>query len=117
MKTASRIMYTIALIGNLILCIFSLIAMIVLIVAKVNPELAAQLEQTMDAQTFNSVLAYGLGATIYLFVASLIVLIISFSAMKRGAHAFVHILLLIGGILNANFFYVFGAIFGLLSRD
>ena len=117
MKTASRIMYIIGIIGNIIIFLTALICMIILIIAKVNPEFAAQIEEaaTNASMPVSYLTSAGLGLCIYLVIASLIVLALSFRALKRGVSAFVHVILLIGGILCWDIFYVLGGIFGLIS--
>lgn len=119
MKAASRVMYIIGLIGNIAIFIFSVIAMIILIVGKANPDFAAQLEDlaSNSGQTVSQIMSVGLAFTIYLTVVSLIVLLLTFRALKRGTSKFVHILLMIGGIFAWDIFYVLGGIFGLISRD
>ena len=115
MKTASRVMYIIGIIGNIATFIFAVIAMIVLLVSKANPDLANQIQSSFPGQSLDAVVGLGLGLVIYLAVATLVVLIISFRALKKGASVAVHIVLLVGGVLAWNPFYVLGAIFGLIS--
>lgn len=124
MKTASKIMYIIGMISVVLIFILSLTMTIIFIIGLANPDFAQRLTDGLAEAGAPAVfLGTGLGLSIYLLVASAIVIALSKRAIRnlnRGnGRVGTHILLLIGGIICWDIFYILGGIFGIIgaSRD
>ncbi|MCR4911195.1 MAG: hypothetical protein K5925_01555 [Bacilli bacterium] len=125
MKTASKVMYIIGMITNVLLFIAATLMLVVFIIGKVNPDVANQIAERLKQTVpyVDQLLGAGIGVTIFLLVANLIVLIIAISAIKnlnRGTgRVGTHVILMIGGIISWDIFYFLGGLFGIIggSRD
>ena len=125
MKTASKVMYIIGMIANVLLFIAATLMLVVFIIGKVNPDVANQIAERLKQTVpyVDQLLGAGIGVTIFLLVANLIVLIIAISAIKnlnRGTgRVGTHVILMIGGIISWDIFYFLGGLFGIIggSKD
>ncbi len=125
MKTASKVMYIIGMITNVLLFIATTLMLVVFIIGKVNPDVANQIAEQLKQTVpyVDQLLGAGIGVTVFLLVANLIVLIIAISAIKnlnRGTgRVGTHVILMIGGIISWDIFYFLGGLFGIIggSRD
>ena len=121
MKTASKVMYVIGMISNVLVLILSIVLLIISIIGLANPEFANQLKQNIEASgiPFTGVLESGLGFGIYLFVSNLIVILLARRAIRNlnegNGRVGAHIILLIGGVICWDIFYVLGGIFGIVG--
>lgn len=124
MKTASKVMYIIGMISNVLVLILSIVLLIISIIGFANPEFAEQLKQSIQESgvPLAGVLGTSLGFGIYLFVTNLVVVLLARRAIKNlnagNGRVGAHILLLIGGVLCWDVFYILGGIFGIIgSKD
>lgn len=125
MKTASKVMYIIGMITNVLLFIAATLMLVVFIIGKVNPDVANQIAERLKQTVpyVDQLLGAGIGVTIFLLVANLIVLIIAISAIKNlnkgTGRVGTHVILMIGGIISWDIFYFLGGLFGIIggSKD
>lgn len=121
MKTASKVMYVIGMISNVIVLLLSIALLVISIIGLVNADFANQIKQSIEASgiPFAGVLESGLGFGIYLFLANLIVILIARRAIRNlnegNGKVGAHIVLLIGGVLCWDPFYILGGIFGIIG--
>lgn len=124
MKTVSKIMYIIGMISVVLTFILSVVMIVIFSIGLASPEFAEKLKEALEnAGTPAAFLGAGLGLFIYLAVVSLIVICLSTRAIRNlnqgNGRVGTHILLLIGGVICWDIFYVLGGIFGIIgaSRD
>ena len=124
MKVASKVMYIIGMISNVLLLICSIVIIVLSIIGLANPQLAENIQQEIQETgvPFAGLVGAGLGIGIYLFIANLVVIFLARRAIKNlnegNGRVGAHIVLLIGGVLCWDIFYVLGGIFGIIgSKD
>ena len=122
MKTASKVMYIIGMISVVLTFILSLVLTILFFIGLFNPEFAAKLTESLaEAGAPSVILGTGLGFALYLLIASAIVIALSKRAIrnlnKGNGRVGTHILLLIGGIICWDIWYVLGGIFGIIGAS
>ena len=124
MKVASKVMYIIGMISNVLLLICSIVIIVLSIIGLANPQLAENIQQEIQETgvPFAGLVGAGLGIGIYLFIANLVVIFLARRAIKnlneRNGRVGAHIVLLVGGVLCWDIFYVLGGIFGIIgSKD
>ena len=124
MKTASKVMYIIGMISNVILLVLSIVIIVLSIIGLANPQLAQDMQQQIQETgiPFAGLVGAGLGLGIYLLIANAIVIFLARRAIrnlnKGNGRVGAHIVLLIGGVLSWDIFYVLGGIFGIIgSKD
>ena len=124
MKVASKVMYIIGMISNVLLLICSIVIIVLSIIGLANPQLAENMQQQIQETgvPFAGLVGAGLGIGIYLFIANLVVIFLARRAIKnlneRNGRVGAHIVLLVGGVLCWDIFYVLGGIFGIIgSKD
>jgi len=114
MKSASKIFYIIGLVTNIIFLIIFTLGLIGIIIVLTDPSFVQELvDQEIDLSVLQGI---GLGMIIYVVVANLIVLVLTIIALKQETNKIIHIILLVGGIVAWDPFYIFGAIFGLIPE-
>ena len=124
MKVASKVMYIIGMISNVLLLICSIVIIVLSIIGLANPQLAENIQQEIQETgvPFAGLVGAGLGIGIYLFIANLVVIFLARRAIKNlnegNGRVGAHIVLLVGGVLCWDIFYVLGGIFGIIgSKD
>ena len=125
MKVASKVMYIIGMIANVIMFLLAIALLVIFVIGKVNPDFANQIIESMKDSFpgVSNLMDLGLGASIYLLLSNLIVLLLATRAIrnlnKNTGRIGLHILLMIGGILCWDVFYFLGGLFGIIggSRD
>ena len=123
MKVASKVMYIIGMISNVLLLICSIVIIVLSIIGLANPQLAENIQQEIQETgvPFAGLVGAGLGIGIYLFIANLVVIFLARRAIKnlneRNGRVGAHIVLLVGGVLCWDIFYVLGGIFGIIGSN
>ena len=122
MKTASKIMYIIGMINVILILILGITGIIISAIGLANADFAARITEDLEnAGAPAAIMGAGLGLFIYLTVASLVVLSLSTRAIRnlnRGnGRVGTHILLLIGGVICWDIFYILGGIFGIIGAS
>ena len=123
MKTASKVMYIIGMISNVILLVCSIVIIVLSIIGLANPQLAQDMQQQIQETgvPFAGLVGAGLGVGIYLLIANLVVIFLARRAIKslneRNGGVGIHIVLLVGGVICWDIFYVLGGIFGIVGRN
>ena len=123
MKVASKVMYIIGMISNVLLLICSIVIIVLSIIGLANPQLAENIQQEIQETgvPFAGLVGAGLGIGIYLFIANLVVIFLARRAIKNlnegNGRVGAHIVLLIGGVLCWDIFYVLGGIFGIIGSN
>jgi len=128
MKSASKTMYLVGKILNIIAIILFIIFAIVCGVAVGNKEeLANTGKIVVDgrvitnpeeiAQIYNGLLVFCIISIIVLIIVLIIRGFAVRSLSRRGSQKFPHILMLIIGIVSCDIFYFLGAIFGLVHES
>ena len=123
MKVASKVMYIIGMISNILLLICSIVIIVLSIIGLANPQLAENIQQEIQETgvPFAGLVGAGLGIGIYLFIANLVVIFLARRAIKnlneRNGRVGAHIVLLVGGVLCWDIFYVLGGIFGIIGSN
>ena len=121
MGQASKIMYTIGRVFNIIQIVFETIMLLVAIITMSLPEEVAKGQTKYTAEQMK---AYGIVMLIFaiiLIIISIIVFIVAGIAKKAISDGKVnrtpHIIMLVIGIFSRDIFYILGSIFGLISES
>lgn len=125
MKSASKIMYAIGLVIN-ILAVFGLaIASIVIAAFKSNAALLEQIVENDPDLTIEMVAAslnFVLIVLIIALVVELLVIVLGVLGVKKASddnpnHITLHVLAIVFGVISGEVFYLLGGIFGIVGKN
>lgn len=127
MKTATKAMYVIGLIINIVVALGCLVATLIYGISMGNNEVLEEIYNAAEPGTYESVAAVkALFTTV--FVVFLILLIIKLITIwvgimgikkandEKGGQVGFHVAALILGMLSGEIFYILGGIFGLVNE-
>ncbi len=122
MKKASRILYTIGLVFNIIAIVGIAIWMIVALVGLLNAEEAFKAQSDVtDYEEFRLALMVLLIVPIVLLVIEIVVLIIAIWARKAVNNSkkelAPHIIMIVIGAISTDILYLLGGIFGVVGES
>jgi|SRR5574344_712780 hypothetical protein len=108
MEQASKVFYKIANVFNWITVVLGLIVIVFSILGGMGVNLGADVNNTLGWSN--------IGVGIWLVVLSVVLIILTRIAYKKGSSSGWDILFLVLGLLDGNLFYVLGGLFGLLAK-
>lgn len=108
MEQASKVFYKIANVFNWIAVVLGLIVIVFSILGGMGVNLGADVKNTLGWSS--------IGVGIWLVVLSVVLIILTRIAYKKGSSSGWDILFLVLGLLDGNLFYVLGGLFGLLAK-
>ena len=122
MKKASRILYTIGLVFNIIAIVGIAIWMIVALVGMLNAEEAFKAQtDVQDFEEFKAALLVLFIVPIVLLVVEIVVLIIAIWARKavnnNKKELAPHIIMIVIGAISTDILYLLGGIFGVVGES
>jgi|GEM_PF-3819972 len=108
MENASRVMYKIANVFNWIVAICGIVIIVFSILGGLNVNLGENFTNGFNWSN--------LWEGIWLLVISIVLIVLTRVAYKKGSSKGWDILFLVLGIIDLNVFYVLGGIFGIVAR-